>query len=199
MKGFLKKRGALLLLISGIVLMVGAVAGVVIHHFSVKNAGSQARKTVQTLYRLMPEVRPGVLDDRINVEMPALEVDGRDYVGIIEVLKYDRTLPIAAKWDAGAVDRFPCRYTGSIYDGTLIIGGSDNEGQFDFMKLITGGDAVHITDVTGTRYAYVVTDIQKSDNVSTANLTSKDTDLVFYARNTYSLDYTIVHCKLGTR
>lgn len=199
MKAFLKKRGSLLLLLLGIVLVVTAVTGVLINRISINNARSHAQQTVQTLYRLMPEVRAGVLDDRVNVAMPALEVDGTDYVGIIEVLKYDRALPIVARWNPGAVDCSPCRYTGSIYDGTLIIGGSDNEGQFDFMKLITGGDVVHITDVTGTRYAYVVTDIERSDTVSNADLSSEDADLVFYARNTYSLDYTIVRCVFGTK
>ena len=195
----MKKKSGLILLILGILLTVSAVVGVVIWQVGIHRAAADCEKTLEQIRALTPQSRPGVADDRVNTAMPMLEIDGENYVGIIEVPKFGTALPIAAQWNANRIGRHPCRYTGSIYDGSLIIGGSDNAGQFDFMKLISGGDAVYVTDVTGGRYAYVVTEIHKTDRVSASELSTQTADLVFYARNTYSLDYTIVQCKLGSK
>ena len=129
--------------------------------------------------------------------MAAMEVDGMDFVGIVDIPAYGRELPVYGHWEAGKVSSFPCRYTGSIYDGSLIIGGSDNAGQFDFMKLITVSDPVHITDMTGARYSYTVTDIRITRDVSTGSLRGQNADLVLFARNTATLDYTLVLCHLN--
>lgn len=183
-------------LILGIVLLVAAVAAVVIWQSSITLAEKKCRETVDRLYDLMPEVKPAGWDDRVELGMPMLEVDGENYVGILEVLKYDSVLPVAAQWEPGRVSKHPHRYTGSVYDGTLIIGGSDNAGQFDFMKLITQGDTVQFTDVTGGRYTYRVTAIERTKDVSYENLKSQGA-LVLFARSTYALDYTVVRCELG--
>lgn len=138
-------------------------------------------------------------DDRIDVTMPMTEVDGLNFAGIIELPAYEALLPVYGTWDKNKVSDFPCRYMGSMYDGSLIIGGSDNVGQFDFMKVITDGDFVYVTDMTGARYAYVVTEIKKSKDASTDNLISKNADLVLFARNTYAFDYTIVRCVMQNK
>ena len=88
------------------------------------------------------------------------------------------------------------RFSGSMYSGSLIIGGSDNPGQLDFMKLITGGDTVYLTDMTGGRYSYTVTEILKTTDVSHDNLAAGDAALVLFVRNTYGFDYTVVRCAL---
>ena len=85
---------------------------------------------------------------------------------------------------------------GSVYDKSLILGGCDNQGQLDFMKAISISDYVYFIDTMGARYTYVVTDIEITDDVSTTNLKSKNADMVFFAGNTYSMDYTVVRCKL---
>jgi len=189
-----KKKTTLILLIVGIVLIVAAIAVVVFSELSAGKAESDCKALVAKLRELMPENYAGQPDDRVNLSMPMVEVDGKNYVGIVQLPKYDRELPVSAQWDANAVTATPCRYTGSIYDGTLIIGGSDNDGQFDFMKLITMGDEISVTDMTGGKYRYTVTWVENSKDVSTQALSGGDDALVIFARNTYSLDNTIVRC-----
>lgn len=183
------------LTVLGILLICGAVLTVVVSQVVQKKAAEKAEQIVSELRTLMPEIQNGVPDDRFHTAMPMLEIDGSNFAGIIEVPAYGTELPIYGTWDRGKVSQYPCRYFGSIYDGSLIIGGSDNAGQFDFMKIITGGDMICVTDVTGARYTYVVTDIEKTSDVTTENLTAGEADLVIFARNTYALDYTVVRCQ----
>ena len=198
MKKSANKKFTLILICVGIALIMVAVGLVLFSHFGGKMAQTNAKEIVSKMYSLMPNVKNGAPDNRSNVTMPMLEIDGEDFVGIIEVPNFSKTLPIYSKWNASKVTKYPCRYMGSMYDGSLIIGGCDNDGQFDFVKEISNGDTVLVTDTTGLRFKYTVTDINRTKDVSTENLTSQEADLILFARNTYSLDYTVIYCSLVT-
>ncbi len=186
-----------ILLMVGIALVVISLGTLLISQISQTLASRNARELVVQIRQLLPQTSTGVLEDRANPVMPSMEVEGENFCGIIEIPAYNADLPICDIWSSGKVTKYPCRYTGSIYDGSLVIGGSDNSGQFDFMKEITGGDKIYVTDMTGARFTYTVSDVFRTSDVSTANLTSQEGDLVLYAKNSFSLDYTLVICTIG--
>ena len=179
----------------GIVLILSAVGLLVFSKISISRAQDNAQKIVSEMYSLMPEVTDGAPDERANPSMPMLQLDGKNFVGIIEVPQFGTRLPIYGKWERSQVTKYPCRYTGSVYSDVLVIGGSDNEGQLDFVKEISNDDSVYITDTTGIRYKYTVYDINRTKDVSAEYLTKSDARLVLFARNTYSFDYTVIYCK----
>ncbi len=184
-------------LLLGVLLIIIAMVLLIMTQMSQKQAAYDSKEIVTQLRTMMPEVHDEVPDDRVNMMMPAMTLDGISFCGIIELPIYNTELPIRQSWDKTAALYVPCKYLGSLYDGSLIIGGSDKHGQFDFMQQITKGDCVYITDMVGGKYSYTVSVVKKSSNVSTDYLKSMDADLVLFARNTYSLDYTVVLCKLG--
>ena len=197
MKKHGKKRLSFVLSVFGISLIALSVVLIVASQVISLGAEKRAREITESIYGLMPEIKNASLDDRINMTMPSLEIDGENFCGIIDIPAFNCSLPVSSTWKKGRnTVKYPSRYLGSIYDGTMIIGGSDSKGQFDFMKLISINDFVYFIDTTGARYTYVVSDIENTKDVSTNNLTSKDADIVFFSSNTYSLDYTVVRCKL---
>lgn len=191
MKG---KRLTLLCLILGILLIVSAVGYYAWMRYSVSKNAKDAVKTVEKLYALMPEITNGAPDGRQNAAMSSLALGEDSFVGIIEVPIYERELPIYANWDTDKVNCFPCRYFGSVYNKTLILGGSDNDGQFDFIKKISIGDVVTITDTLGVRYTFRVSSIRRKSDVSIENLTDETAALTFFAKNSLDFDYTVVYC-----
>lgn len=191
------KKLTLILMITGIVLIALSVAAFLISEISCEKAKKNALSITKEISDLIPEITDTVPDKRENPAMASLEISGESFIGIIEVPAYDSALPVCSIWDFSKVSAYPCRYTGSIYSDMLIIGGSDNEGQFDFIDEISNFDEVLFIDVSGQRYTYTVTDIRNTKDVSTENLTSREADLVLFAKNTYSLDYTVVRCKLN--
>ncbi len=184
------------LLLIGTMLILGSASLLITSNLQQKAAIKNAEKTVGSLREAMPSVHDEITDDRANSTMPTMEIEGLSYCGIIELPAYDTELPIYSYWDKNKASRLPCKYSGSIYDSSLIIGGSDNKGQFDFVKTITGNDTVYITDMTGARYSYVVKEIVRTRDVSSSSLTTDEFDLTLFAKNTYSLDYTVVRCKM---
>lgn len=197
MKNTANKKFTSILIFIGIALILVAVGLVVSSHLGSKKAQTNVKEIVSKMYSLMPDVKNSAPDNRSNTTMPMFEIDGENFVGIIEVPNFSKSLPIYGKWEASRVTDYPCKYLGSMYDGSLIVGGSDNEGQFDFVKTISNGDNVFVTDTTGLRFKYSVTDINRTKDVSTENLTSQEADLILFARNTYSLDYTVIYCSLA--
>ena len=196
MKADRKKKRTLLIMVSGI-LLIAASAAVILFSYTAQNkAEEEAKQAVTAIFDLIPEVYTGAPDGRQNTEMPVMELGGEDFAGIVEVPLYNRVLPLGSAWGKYRVTKHPCIYTGSMYDGSLVIGGSENPGQFDFMKQITGGDLITVTDMTGMRYSYLVSDVQKTKDVSYENLTSLDADLVLFARENYGTGYTLVLCNL---
>lgn len=183
-----------LLLIVGIILIGAAVIMTVLPMISEKTAVAKNKEIISKIYSIIPEVSAGTVDDRVDMDMPSLEIDGEDFVAIIGVPKFGVELPVYGAWDKSKVSRFPCRYTGSIYDKSLIIGGSDAEGQLDFSKTVSIGDSVFVTDMTGKRYSYTVTWVQSTDDVSSDALMGTEGDLVLFIKNSGSLDYTVITC-----
>lgn len=185
------RAGSGLLGIGAALIAVAVVASVGIR-VAERQSARRAERVVQMLTAAMPTVQNGAPGDRDDAEMPRIELDGTDYVGLVEIPAYGVVRPIGAAWKKSRLFWVPCRYSGCAYDGSLIVGGSDRTGQLDCLRKMTVGDAIYVTDTVGTRYAYRVTDIVRTTDVSAERLASQAADLVVFARNTDALDYTVV-------
>lgn len=192
----MKKTVTTLVLLMGIALIVTACGIVMASEINQNRAIESAKNNIAALRELMPEPTNAVPDDRINVTMPTLTVEGEDFVGILELPRYGKQLAVYARWDKSKLHRQPCRFSGSCYDNSLIIGASANRGQFDFIKEISNTDRVSFIDVTGVCYNYSVTDITVAEDASVQRLTEATADLVLFARDKFSGEYIIISCKL---
>ena len=190
-----KRRLSDILTVIGVALVAVSVTAVMISFLSQKSAAKKATAIAEELRSLVPETQEAFADGRQNTAMPTAEIDGVDFVGVIEIPAYGTSLPIRADWKPIRIRSYPCRLAGSTWSGDMIIGGSDAEGQFDFMKFITNGDRIYVTDAAGNRFTYRVTDVIRTDDASIENLITDEDDLVIFAKNTYSFGYTVVRCK----
>lgn len=191
-----KKTLARILSAAGALLMTAAVLAILVPTAAQKRAAVEATELVAQLRNRMPEIRDAIPDGRTDTTMPTVAVDGQDFAGIVAIPAYGTELPLCGIWSRTKVYAYPCRYAGSLYDRHLVIGGSEAAGQLDCMDRMTGGDLVTVTDMTGLRYTYTVTDVEKTGDVSAERLLSADTDLTLFARSRYGFEYTVVRCTL---
>ena len=178
---------------AGILLVAAAVAGVVMPAAAEKSARENAREIVAQMREVIPPVKNGEDDGREDVRMPVLELNGEDFAGIIELPLYKAELPVCASWDKGDVKKYPCRYTGSVYDGSLVIGGVGGAGQFGFMENVTRGDEVYLTDTVGARFAYEVTEVTVYGELD-ADALAGDGDLVLFCTEKTGGGYVVAVC-----
>lgn len=155
--------------------------------------------SVSQIQALLPPRSIGTMDIYSDTEMPVLQVGGKDFIGLVDIPAFGLTLPIRSSWDAGNVSSSPCRFWGSVYDGSLIVGGADQSGQFDCLDKIQNGDVVTVTDMTGAEFSYAVDRIDRSSSAQAQVLMNSPAHLTLFVRDAYNLNYIIVRCVSQTR
>ena len=178
----------------GVGLLVGAVVILALWRWGISNSAIQAENRVNILRTLIPEPVDAVLEGRRDNTMSVLSVDGIDFVGIIEMPRYNSALPVGAAW--GRSSEYPCRFSGSVYDGTMQIGATTQKGQYDFYRELSVGDTVVYTDMEGNRYTFAVTSLRYEKHVDQATLQREDAPLTLFIKNIYSFEYLIVFCDI---
>lgn len=181
----------------GCLLVVASLTVFLTVHISVERAKSRNLDVVQTISTLLPPLQPGVKDTFSNMNMPVLEIGGEDYVALVEIPALGLTLPVANEWDKVKVLTGPRRFDGTVYDGSLIVGGSDQPGQFSGFSYLEPGNAVTVTDMTGSVFYYVIDRIDRSSTASGEALETGEADLTLFVRNAYNLDYIQIRCVPG--
>ena len=176
---------------AGIILILSAMVWLILWQTSAQKNTEEIKTYIDMLYELIPEPQACVLEPRTNNTMPSLNVKNENFVAIIEVPMNTSSFPVGASWNTN--NKYPRRYDGSVYDGSLIIGTTNHKGQFDFVKEITVGNVLYITDMTGNRFSYTVTDIRYSNHADNDALYNK-ADLTIFVKNIYALEYIILYC-----
>ena len=183
-------RAAKILLFLGFALLALSLVALLLLHLADSRAQEDAETLLQQLDILLPPPTSGVPDTYRVPDMPTLEVGGRDVVAIVEIPAFGLRLPVLGSWEAGSALGIPRRFSGSAYDGSLIIGGS--AAQFACFAQIPAGTQVTVTDMTGAVFSYTVTRIGRSTSADAATLSGSK--LTFFARQTHSLEYILLRC-----
>lgn len=178
--------------LTGIGLLAAAAVLLFLWQHGIRTSAQETAACVQTLKTLLSEPQGAFPEERTDNTMPVLSLNGTDYVGILELPARASALPVCNDW--GHTSRQPCRLSGSIYDGTMQIGGTSQKGQYAFYREISVGDAVCFTDMTGKRYTYEVKDIRYEKHADQAALHKKEAELVLFIKNIYAFEYVMVYC-----
>ena len=181
-------------LILGILLILCSLGTLVFMHISTDRAEQQTEDIVTQLKKLLPDEVIGSEDSYSSMEMPSLCIDGEDIIALLEFPEAGVELPISNEWDKNTLISLPQRFSGTVYDGSLIVGGYDRDGQFDCLEILDIENTVTVTDMTGARFYYTVKSIERKDSADRAELTDSAYDLTLFVRDSSSMEYIIVRC-----
>lgn len=179
----------------GICLLVGAIVTLTLWRWNIHNSEKQVQHYVDILQALIPEPQDAVPEARRDNTMSVLSVDEIDFVGLVALPDYESVLPVCADW--GKPSRYPCRLSGSIYDGTMQIGATTQKGQYDFYRELSVGDTVHYIDTEGNRYTFTITSLYSEKHVDQAALQKQKAALTLFVKNIYSFEYLIAFCDMA--
>lgn len=138
----------------------------------------------------------GIKEERSNNGMPVITRSGKDYVALLSVPRLSVKLPVRSVWDQNTVRKVPCVFTGNPYDGTLIIGGVDSYGQFDFVPKIDIGDELTVTDMKGYEFTYTVSTVKHAKDAKASTLIDEKYDLTLFAKDKKTGDWLLVRCNM---
>ena len=123
-----------------------------------------------------------VPDHVLNPEMamPEETIDGRNYIGVLDIPALELSLPIISEWSYDALQIAPCRYSGSAYLDNLVIAGHNYRSHFASLPQLQPGDSVTFTDMDGNVFSYVVSSLETLSPYAISDMTSGDWDLTLF-------------------
>ena len=113
-------------------------------------------------------------------EMPVQQIDGRDYIGVLDIPALSLTLPVLKEWDYPSLNVAPCRYAGSVYADGFVIAAHNYDSHFGRIGSLSTGDYVRFTDIDGNVFDYSVAAIETLDPYATDDMKSDDWSLSLF-------------------
>jgi len=188
------KKSSKFIFVLGCLLILSSLILLILLQVQTNRAEQSNAKIVQTIEAILTDRTEGTKDPEQISDMPVLELYGEDFAALLEIPSYGLKLPVCNDWSQGNVVSYPCRFSGTAYNGSLIIGGYDQAGQFDFFDRIYDGAAVILTDMTGTAFSYEVQRVERSMSAEADVLMDSDADLTLFVRDAQLLEYIILRC-----
>lgn len=90
------------------------------------------------------------------MEMPVLQHDGQDYIGVLKIPALNLKLPVISEWSYAGFRKAPCRYAGSAYTDDMVIAAHNYAAHFGNLNRLGEGAAVVFTDIDGNVFNYRV-------------------------------------------
>lgn len=153
-----------------------------------RQAGKQSLEQAAQLAQTIEENRQENLsqqdipDYQINpdMDMPTKEIDGIEYIGILEIPTLDLHLPVAAKLTYPHLRKAPCRYEGTIYQNNMVVAAHNYPSHFGNIKKMQVGDAVRFTDMDGNTFSYQVVGLEILQPTAIEEMKAGDCDLTLF-------------------
>lgn len=115
-----------------------------------------------------------------EMAMPEETIDGRNYIGVLDIPALELSLPIISEWSYDALQIAPCRYSGSAYLDNLVIAGHNYRSHFASLPQLQPGDTVTFTDMDGNVFSYEVSSLETLSPYAISDMTSGDWALTLF-------------------
>lgn len=129
-------------------------------------------------------------------DMPSLSVNSIGYIGYLSIPSLSLRLPVQSDWIYDLLTISPSRYSGSVYQNNMIIGGHSYITHFRGLRTISPGAKVIFYDTEGFTYTYEVSYVMTLNPTQGRILfdEEEDWDLTLFTCNTGGQTRCIVRC-----
>ncbi|MBQ1411142.1 MAG: sortase [Oscillospiraceae bacterium] len=144
-----------------------------------RQAGEAASRTVKYLVEQLPEeeLHPApaptteeeirIVENRV---LPVQTVDGRDYVGLLQIPSLSLELPVQSPYAFDSLRVSPCLYAGDPYHGNMVICAHNYSSHFGAIKNLKEGDELLFIAMDGEYFRYQVRAQEILDPMSTEEM-----------------------------
>ena len=200
-----KRRGGTALIAIGLLLIAAALFIVGKNLLDERKAGETASHILTILKEEIPAAdasenlgldQPEPPDYILNpdMEMPVVEIEGNDYIGILDIPSLKLSLPVISEWNYPRLRLSPCRYSGSAYAGNFTIAGHNYSTHFGSLKNLKSGDQIRFTDVKGRSFLYEVQTVETLEPTAIEDMLSNDWDLTLFTCTSSGQARVAVRC-----
>ena len=193
-----RSLNSLILIISGILLILISL-GLILYNSIEDYQGNKVASSM--LNQLKSEMPPSTLESYpigtdfpyveqdlfeeytpIQDKEPTLSLDGKTYLGILYIPSLNIELPILNELNYDNLKLSPCKYSGMVSSGDLIIAGHNYKSHFGKINELNSGDTIIFTNTNGVIHNYEViqTEIINGNDVTSMNSDSSSWDLTLF-------------------
>ena len=170
------------------VLMILGAAGLLLHNRqeSEREASFSARILPVLERRIEAAAEtataPPLVPDPLAPErsMPVAEIDGNEYVGVLEIPSIGYRSTIMADWSYQKLELSACRFHGSVYSDDLVLCAHNYNSLYRKIAALQPGDAVWFTDMDGLTWTYEVSDLETLSPNMVEEMNDSGYELTFF-------------------
>ncbi len=190
-----KKRGLFLIFV-GICAVLAAVILLLYNQWEQRQAMEASRSVMQKMEEVfdsMPE-ETQTAETEENREMAEVEIDGEYYIGTLRIPSLELELPVMSQWSYPKLKTAPCRYSGTINQGNLVLLGHNYNSHFGRLYTLKSGAQIEFEDVNQNVQNYVVLSVETIDPTNVEMVTSGDCALTLFTCTHGGQYRTMVKC-----
>ena len=174
----MKKR----ILIISICLIVISIILFLIINISINKNIKTNKKVIDTINNLI-DIKDSMFEDN---DFPALEIDGIDYKGILNIPNINLNIPVENFCNVGVQSACYVPY------GSFSIVTTNLKDSMINYKNLEIGNQIYFIDMLGNRYAFEIKNIER---VKKLDLLSNDYNMNLAVKNYFELSYTVYECE----
>lgn len=126
-----------------------------------------------------------------DLSFPVLEMNGNNYIGVINTLKDNLLIPIESSCNNLFTSiKSMCKY----YDENFTIMGTNLKDSFNFYKKYDVNDKIIFINNLGSAFEYRIKAIKRISKLN--NIKNYNEDLIIVIKDYYSLEYILFICEL---
>ena len=183
-----KGKAGLALLCFGAVLLIAALALYQNNQHEALEAEVASQEVMTQLVEVITseKIKPPLPDEEPSpayvedTTMETVEIDGYRYVGFLTIPDLGVELPVMEEWDYDRLRIAPCRYSGTLLGGDLVIAAHNYERHFGHLRQLSIGSEVIFTDVNGNSTCFSVAELEILQPTEIEYMTSADYDLTLF-------------------
>lgn len=127
-------------------------------------------------------------------EPMTFEVDGNQYIGVLEIPSLSLELPIAADCSLDTLKKSPGRFKSSSSPSGFVIGAHNYASHFGYLYQLTSHNEVVFTDVSGKVYRYQVTEVTEVLPTQVEAVCNSEHDLALFTCNSSGARRIVAYC-----
>lgn len=128
-------------------------------------------------------------------QIKVAELDGAYYMGVLTIPAMEKILPIQSDWSDEQLKVSPCRYSGGIQEGQLVIAGHNYKRHFTGLANLPVGESVVFTDLEGNQIFYEVREVYTVAATDIEGMVNSGYDLSLFTCNYGGKARVTVRCE----
>ena len=127
--------------------------------------------------------------------MPTVMINGREYIGKLEIPAIDIEIPVQSSWSYDALKVSPCRYQGSAYLSDFVVCAHNYDYHFGRIKKLQMNDTIIFTDIPGHRLEYKVCEVEILKPTAIDEMRTGDWDMTLFTCTIGGRTRVTVRCR----